>query len=275
MTPMDMDVNEQEAHVVDSNDYRVDLAVFQGPLDLLLYLIRKEEVDIYDIPIARITKQYLKYIELMQVLNLEIAGEFILMAATLIRIKTRMLLPRDESEDEDVDPREELVLALIEYKKYREAGEMLRERALLEQRRFVPPSPLEEVPSRVDLSPATTLYDLMMAFRDVLAQKRDEAIHEVHVEEVSIEDRIQYVIGYLKERDVVSFTELFADVPRKIVAIVTFVALLELVRAHRVSVRQSTPFAELRVYRGERYDAPPSSIDLVTAVRVTPQAQSA
>ncbi|MBD3331371.1 hypothetical protein GF356_00855 [candidate division GN15 bacterium] len=275
MTPMDMDVNEQEAHVVDSNDYRVDLAVFQGPLDLLLYLIRKEEVDIYDIPIARITKQYLKYIELMQVLNLEIAGEFILMAATLIRIKTRMLLPRDESEDEDVDPREELVLALIEYKKYREAGEMLRERALLEQRRFIPPSPLEEVPSRVDLSPATTLYDLMMAFRDVLAQKRDEAIHEVHVEEVSIEDRIQYVIGYLKERDVVSFTELFADVPRKIVAIVTFVALLELVRAHRVSVRQSTPFAELRVYRGERYDAPPSSIDLVTAVRVTPQAQSA
>lgn len=275
MTPMDMDVNEREAHVVDSNDYRVDLAVFQGPLDLLLYLIRKEEVDIYDIPIARITKQYLKYIELMQVLNLEIAGEFILMAATLIRIKTRMLLPRDESDDEDVDPREELVLALIEYKKYREAGEMLRERALLEQRRFIPPSPLEEVPSRVDLSPATTLYDLMMAFRDVLAQKRDEAIHEVHVEEVSIEDRIQYVIGYLKERDVVSFTELFADVPRKIVAIVTFVALLELVRAHRVSVRQSTPFAELRVYRGERYDAPPSSIDLVTAVRVTPQAQSA
>jgi segregation and condensation protein A len=272
---MDMDVNEREAHVVDSNDYRVDLAVFQGPLDLLLYLIRKEEVDIYDIPIARITKQYLKYIELMQVLNLEIAGEFILMAATLIRIKTRMLLPRDESDDEDVDPREELVLALIEYKKYREAGEMLRERALLEQRRFIPPSPLEEVPSRVDLSPATTLYDLMMAFRDVLAQKRDEAIHEVHVEEVSIEDRIQYVIGYLKERDVVSFTELFADVPRKIVAIVTFVALLELVRAHRVSVRQSTPFAELRVYRGERYDAPPSSIDLVTAVRVTPQAQSA
>ncbi len=275
MTSMNTDVNEQDIESTGGSDYRVDLAVFQGPLDLLLYLIRKEEVDVYDIPIARITKQYLKYIELMQVLNLEIAGEFILMAATLIRIKTRMLLPRTEVDEDEMDPREELVLALIEYKKYREAGEMLRERALLEQRRFIPPSPLDEVPSRVDLSSATTLYDLMMAFRDVLAQKRDEAIHEVQVEEVSIEDRIQHVIGYLKGRDVVSFMELFADVPRKIVAIVTFVALLELVRAHRVSIRQSVPFAELRVYRGDRYDAPPSSIDLVTAVRVTPQAQSA
>jgi segregation and condensation protein A len=272
---MNTDVNEHDPELTDGSDYRVDLAVFHGPLDLLLYLIRKEEVDIYDIPIARITRQYLKYIELMQVLNLEIAGEFILMAATLIRIKTRMLLPRTETEEEEMDPREELVLALIEYKKYREAGEMLRERALLEQRRYIPPSPLEDMPSRVDVSPATTLYDLLMAFRDVLAQKREVAIHEVHFEEVSIEDRIAHIIEYLRGHEVVSFAELFADVPRKIVAIVTFVALLELVRAHRVSIRQSTPFAKLRVYRGNRFDAPPSAIDLVTAVRVTPQAQSA
>ena len=96
------------------NDYRVELGVFQGPLDLLLYLIRKEEVDIYDIPIARITRQYLDYIEVMKILNLELAGEFILMAATLIRIKTRLLLPRDENDPDEMDPREELVLALIE-----------------------------------------------------------------------------------------------------------------------------------------------------------------
>ncbi len=125
-----------------ADDNRVDLAVFHGPLDLLLYLIRKEEVDIYDIPIAKITRQYLKYIELMTTLNLEMAGEFILMAATLIRIKTRMLLPRGESDADEPDPREELIWALIEYKKYKEAGEILREKALLEERNYIPPSPV-------------------------------------------------------------------------------------------------------------------------------------
>ncbi len=97
-------------------DYRVDLPVFNGPLDLLLYLIKKEEVDIYEIPLARITSQYLKYIDLMQVLNLDVAGEFVLMAATLIRAKARLLLPRDESDPEEIDPREELIMALVEYR---------------------------------------------------------------------------------------------------------------------------------------------------------------
>ena len=109
-----------------NGDYRVELEVFSGPLDLLLYLIKKEEVDIYNIPIARITSQYLRYIEMMHGLNLEIAGEFVLMAATLIRLKARLLLPRDESDSEEIDPREELILALVEYKKFKEAGEILR-----------------------------------------------------------------------------------------------------------------------------------------------------
>jgi segregation and condensation protein A len=245
------------------DNYRVDLAVFQGPLDLLLYLIKKEEVDIYDIPIAKITRQYLKYTEMMTSLNLEVAGEFILMAATLIRIKTRLLLPRDEENSEEADPREELIMALIEYRKYKEAGEILRERALLEEQKYVPPSPVEKIEGHVDLKPATTLFDLLGAFKEVLANKPVEAVHEVDSQEVTIEERAQYVLMMLKEVEFATFRELFNDVPTKIVAVVTFIALLELVRSHRVKLNQSRPFAELRVYRGDGFQAPMSEIDLV------------
>jgi segregation and condensation protein A len=246
-----------------SDNYRVQLEVFSGPLDLLLYLIRKEEVDINDIPIARITKQYLKYIELMSVLNLEVAGEFILMAATLIRIKARLLLPRDDEETEENDPREELIMALVEYKKYKEAGEILREKAIMEERYFVPETPVKEIKGRVDLEPATSLFDLLTAFQEVMKQKREEIVHEINPEEIAIEDRISAIMKLLRKQDHASFVELFADVPRKIVAIVTLLAILELVRARRIRVQQVTPFSELRVYRGERFETPTEAIDLV------------
>ncbi len=246
-----------------SGSYSVDLDVFSGPLDLLLYLIKKEEVDIYDIPIARITSQYLRYIEMMATLNLEVAGEFILMAATLIRIKTRLLLPRDESEEDEPDPREELIMALIEYKKYKEAGDILRERALLEEQNYVPPSPVGTIEGRVDLSPATTLYDLVVAFRTVLAARRDTTFHQVNPEEVSIEDRMKVILASLGERECASFHELFADVPRRVIAVVTFIAILELARTRRITIFQSVPFAELRVYRGESYYDRARAIDLI------------
>lgn len=246
-----------------SDNYRVNLEVFSGPLDLLLYLIKKEEVDINDIPIARITKQYLKYIELMSVLNLEVAGEFILMAATLIRIKARLLLPRDEEDPEENDPREELILALVEYKKYKEAGEILREKAVMEERYYVPEAPVKEIEGRVDFEPATSLFDLLTAFQEVMKQKRPEVVHEVNVEEIAIEDRIAMIMGKLRAEEFASFAELFADVPRKIVAIVTFIAILELTRSRRIRVQQVTPFSELRVYRGERFEEPTEAIDLV------------
>ncbi len=254
-------MNEQ---AVVSDEYKVDLPVFAGPLDLLLYLIKKEEVDVYAIPIAKITKQYLKYIEIMTNLNLEVAGEFILMAATLIRIKTRLLLPREEVDGEEVDPREELIMALMEYKKYREAGEILKERALLEEQNYVPPSPVQLPETKIDLQPGTSLYDLMSAFQEVLRARRDEAFHNVVGEETSIEERIETIIAYLRHKEWATFVELFADVPRKIVAVVTFIALLEMCRAKRVSIRQSKVFGELRVYRGDRYDAPTNEVDLIT-----------
>ncbi len=254
-----------------SEDYRVDLAVFQGPLDLLLYLIKKEEVDIYDIPIARITRQYLKYIEIMTELDLEIAGEFILMAATLIRIKTRLLLPRDEEDPDEADPREELIAALIEYKKYKEAGDILKDKALVEEQKYVPPSAVEKIEGRVDLEPVTTLYDLVSAFRDVMTAKKVETVHEVVTQEVHIEDRIRYVMSYMKAVEFTTFQQLFTDIPTKIAAVVTFIALLELVRSRRIAVYQSMPFAELRVYRGPEFDATKRDIDLIdiTAIKET------
>jgi segregation and condensation protein A len=246
-----------------ADDNRVDLAVFQGPLDLLLYLIRKEEVDIYDIPIAKITNQYLKYVELMSTLNLEMAGEFILMAATLIRIKTRMLLPRGESDTDEPDPREELIWALIEYKKYKEAGEILREKALLEERNYIPPSPVGKTDGKVDWRPDTTMFDLLTAFKDVMSTQWDEAFHEVNAEEVSVKDRMRHIMSQLQEKEFSTFNELFADLPVKVVAVVTFIALLELARIRRVAIDQSRTFAELRVYRGKAFKTGQQEVNLM------------
>ncbi|MEA3296387.1 MAG: segregation/condensation protein A [candidate division Zixibacteria bacterium] len=251
--------------------YRVDLAVFHGPLDLLLHLIKKEELDIWDIPIAGITNQYLKYIELMQTLNLEVAGEFILMASTLIRIKTRLLLPRDEENPDEPDPREELIMALIEYRKYREAGDILKEKALLEERNYIPPSPLGKIDTCIDEYSDITMFDLLTAFKVVLEAQRDEAFHEVDSQDISVEDRMEYVLLFLQKKDVATFPDLFADIPGKIVAIVTFIALLELIRSRRITISQSVPFAELRVYPGTRFSSPRESIDLIDAGEPKPQ----
>ena len=246
-----------------TENYKVNLEVFSGPLALLLHLIKMEEVDIYDIPIARITNQYLRYIDLMKNLDLEVAGEFILMAATLIRIKTRLLLPQDESNSDEPDPREELILALVEYKKYKEAGEIFRERARLEERNYIPPSPVEETENRADLEPITSLYDLIVAFREVLATKPAQDVHEVNAQRVTIEERMKVVIEFLRKRESATFPELFADRPRKIVAVTTFVAILELTRAQRIRLCQAVPFSEVRVYPGEDINAPLREIDLV------------
>ncbi len=247
------------------SSYQVDLDVFHGPLDLLLYLIRKEEVDINDIPIARITRQYLQYLDLMQNLNLEVAGEFLLMAATLIRIKTRLLLPRDENEDEDADPREELILALVEYKKFKEAAEALRERALLEEQYVVPPSPLEGREPRVELVNATTLFDLVKAYAQIGERKRPEIVHEVIPEEISLEERMVTMMALLRNQEGARFEELISDSPRRPVAVVSFIAMLELARSRRLHLEQSFPFRPLWVYRGQEFAAGPRRID-ITAI---------
>jgi segregation and condensation protein A len=246
-----------------TGNYRVNLEIFSGPLDLLLHLIKVEEVDIYDIPIARITNQYLRYVEIMEKLDLEVAGEFILMAATLIRIKTRLLLPQDETDPDEPDPREELILALVEYKKYKEAGELLGERARIEERNFVPPSPVQQAEEIIELQPVTSLYDLVMAFRAVMATQPERVFHEVVAQRVTIEERMMFVVQLLRERQSATFMDLFADRPHKIVAVVTLVALLELARTRRIRLFQAAPFSEIRIYPGEAINAPLRDVDIV------------
>lgn len=256
-------------------DYAVDLEVFQGPMDLLLYLIRKDEIDIYDIPIAKITAQYMKYVEMLKLLNLENAGEYILMAATLIRIKAQMLLPHDPGDEDELDPREELTRALLEYRKYKEAAEILEEKRDFEGRLTPVTFPVNGH-ARSDLVLAdTTLYDLLTAFQGVVSRIPDQSSYFVSHEDITVEDRIKVILAVLAEQEFATFDDLFADIRVKIIAIVTFMAILEMVRLHRITVRQAAPFSELRIYRTARFlmadpdqeigaDTPDTPTDLVT-----------
>jgi segregation and condensation protein A len=230
--------------------FPVKLEVFEGPLDLLLFLIRKSEIDIYDIPIALITRQYLEYIELMKELDLDLASEFILMAATLIRIKVKMLLPRDEIEEED--PREELVSALLEYKKYKEAALSLR-RKEEEEQVFFPRSDFSFVDKDESMEPLkdANLFDLLVAFKKVLDNQPRESFHSIEFQKVDLEQRIQYILDYLADKEKVSFEELFEDNPARLVLVVTFMAILELMRLQEIRVMQRKHFSRIFILRNK------------------------
>lgn len=234
------------------NQYLVDLDLFHGPMELLLYLIKKDELDLHDIPVAKITAQYLQYVEVIHELNLETAGEFILMAATLIRIKTRMLLPRDESDPDEMDPREELVMALLEYKRFKEASESLRELREGEEAIFIP----ERKPIHYSAGPgvpANTVFQLIEAFKEVMLRVERDSAHVTELEPVTVAERVAQILERLRTQDNATFGELFADAQTKIVAIVTLIALLEMAKARRLTFQQVNSFAELRVYRGEAF----------------------
>jgi len=238
----------------ESTAYSVRLEKFEGPLDLLMYLIHKDEIDIYDIPIAKITRQYLEYIDLMRMLDLDVAGEFIIMAATLIRIKARLLLPRQKDEFEE-DPREELILALLEYKKFREASGILKthetkERDILKRADFsiVDKSPTEEFVFEA------TVFDLLAAFKKVMDEFAREDRHDVVREDVKVEECVERILSLLAQEDGIEFEKLFTDKPFKLMIIATFIAVLELVKQNRIWARQVTRFGEIRVYRREASD---------------------
>jgi segregation and condensation protein A len=228
--------------------YPVKLDSFQGPLDLLLYLIRQEKIDIYDIPIAQITRQYLEYIEMMEKLDLELAGEFILMAATLIRIKVKLLLPPVPGEEED--PRIELVQALLEHERFQKAASDL---ASLEQRQASFHSradfsflPLAEPVVELKLP---TLFDLLTTYKSLLEKQTKEIVHAVELPQVSLEERIEHVLSLLEDHQRVGFEELCQDVPLKIYAIVTLLALLELTRRGWTGFEQNYLFGPISLWR--------------------------
>jgi len=230
-------------------DYNVKLEAFEGPLDLLLHLIRKNDIDIYDIPIAEITSQYLEYIEIMQTLSLDIAGEFLVMAATLVQIKSEMLLPEPQlEEDEEEDPRAELVKKLLEYRKIREATKSLRERELAQKGVYARDSALFK---DEDYTVEATLFDLLDAFRKIVLEVKEERVKEIIPETITIEERIEGIIGALKDREFMDFSDIFGKESTKMFLIVSFLALLELIRQKKVYVRQSKTFGNIRIYRGE------------------------
>jgi segregation and condensation protein A len=224
--------------------YRVRLDVFEGPLDLLLHLIKKNEVEIVDIPIATITEQYLAYLTMMRDLSLDVAGEFLVMAATLTLIKSRMLLPpsEDEEDEEEADPRAALVQQLLEYRRFREAALALSERPLLHRDVFVrePLADTEEVDPAGEVPRLrVTTWELLEAFRAVLKRARPESVHEVLVERVSLRDRARALLRTLGVARSLDFESLFDDDATRSDIIVTFLALLELMKMGAVRATQA------------------------------------
>jgi segregation and condensation protein A len=239
-------------------DYRLQLDVFEGPLDVLLYLIRRDEVDIYDIPIAHITEQYVSFLDQARTDNLEIAGEFLLMAATLVQIKARMLLPvtHDDEEDEfldEGDPRAELVERLIEYRQFRDVAQELHTREKTERDYFPrtgarmedDENEEEDVPTAVG---EVNLYDLLTAFSNVLRYAEDAPIAEVEPQKFTLEQSIAETTGRLRESKSLRFTDLFDKGSTRLLMVCTFLAVLELIRLRRVRARQGNVLDEIRVY---------------------------
>ena len=232
--------------------YRVRLENFEGPLDLLLFLIKKNEVDIYDIPIAEITRQYLEYLEIIKILDLEYASDFIVLAATLIRIKVQMLLPRPQSEEDDeevIDPRMELVTKILEYKRYKEVAHKLLELEN-EQLHVYPRSYFDFTQDGIDseendYTQHVNLFSLIQAFKQIIDRIPQESYHQIYDIEVSTDEQIEFIIDSLKHVEQISFVELISQIKDKIIMIVTFVALLECIKRKQVVVKQARPFGEI------------------------------
>jgi segregation and condensation protein A len=236
----------------------VHLEIFEGPLDLLLHLIKKNEVSITDIPIAAITEQYLATLELMQSFNLDVAGEFLVMAATLIHIKSRMLLPSGDDEgeeDEGVDPREELVRRLLEYQRFKDAAQQLERREILSRDVFARcASPSEDLkpPGFRQLS----VFELLTALQRVLEKLPTDVVHEVTLERISVREKMALLLDRLRLRGRVVFESLFADIKTRMDVIVTFLAMLELVKVRAIRIFQEELAGPIVIEPAAAMDAP-------------------
>ena len=237
------------------NDYKVKLEVFEGPLDLLLYLIKKDEIDIYDIPIEHITKQYLDYLQMFKILDLDVAGEFVVMAANLIYIKSRSLLPvhqqPPEETAEEADPRWELVRQLIEYKKFKDAAGHLQLREVARENLF------SRVPEKPDFQAErpigeVSIFDLINAFQGILKRlNKKEDLREIFEENFTVSDKIDLIVKMISSGVSLKFTELFANVASRTEVVVTFLAVLELIRLKQLRVTQAEEFGEIELSRNE------------------------
>ena len=233
---------------------RIHLALFEGPLDFLLYLIRRDKIDIHDIPIAPITRDYMEYLDLMQELNLDVAGEFMVMAATLIHIKSKMLVPVEpteaEGEEDYVDPREELVRRLLELQRYKDAAGLLHQQAQIRAAQWTrPDTVLPTLDDSGEEMLEAGLYDLIAAFKELLDRRKSLLAHEIETEGPSVEERMVELLAMIVAGESLEFLELFASLETKGQMITTFLALLELVRLKQVRVYQRGRFGAIRVFR--------------------------
>lgn len=237
------------------NTYAVKLQDFEGPLDLLLFFIKRDELDIYNIPIARITKEFFEYIHYMQQLDLEIAGEFLVMAAELMQIKVRLLLPPEPGIDEgDDDPRANLVKRLVEYKRFKEVAESMRgleaEAMLLAPRGYRASDPVNlPVETADDLVRDVSLFDLIASFQFAMDRVPKRTVHEIIRINVTVEEQMAYIVDFFTRRSESTFAELVAEMKERIRIVVTFLALLEVIRGRQVVVRQLRPFGDLSIMR--------------------------
>jgi segregation and condensation protein A len=247
---------------------RVFLEAFEGPLDLLLYLIRKQNLDILDMPIAEITRQYMEYIDVMRELELELAGEYLLMAAMLAEIKSRMLLPRPASEGtaEEEDPRAELVRRLQEYERYKQAAEDIDRLQRVDRDTWVASAEMVER-KVVKMVPEVTLQEMLLAFKDVIQRASMFAHHHVQRERLSVRQRMTDILDRLQSTDFADFEALFRVEEGRMGVTVTFVAILELVREGLLQIVQAEPYAPLHVRRGSGHapDEPAANDDAAEA----------
>ncbi len=249
--------------------YQVRIENFEGPLDLLLHLIKKNEINIYDIPIAMIAQQYLKYLEAMEELNLNVAGDFLVMAATLLQIKSKMLLPVDETADDDEngpDPREELVRRLLEYKAFKEAARQLDDQEKTWREIFwrEQASSVEEVEEDLPLE-NVSLFDLIDALKEVLERNPSSRLIEIVPDNLTVRERMNLILETLEGKDSVSFAALFEGSSHRMVVVVTFLALLELMRLRVARVFQAETFGPILVSRMFSLVPDPAELDDVDA----------
>jgi segregation and condensation protein A len=234
--------------------YTIKLQDFEGPLDLLLFFIKRDELDIYDIPIARITKEFLDYLHYMQQLDLEIAGEFLVVAAELMQIKVKMLLPPEAGEEEDLDPRANLVQRLVEYKRFKEMSLEMKRREEEQMKVFyrgyhAADEHFVEVETGEDLIRDVTFFDLIASFKFAMDRMPKKFVHEIVKINVTVEEQIAYINEYFATRSEATFYDLVKGFAERIRIVVTFLALLEVIRAKKVIVRQLNPFGDLSIMR--------------------------
>jgi segregation and condensation protein A len=234
--------------------YKIKLDQFEGPLDLLLFFIKRDELNIYDIPISRITKEFLDYVNLIKLLDLEVAGDFILMASTLMHIKVRMLLPREVDEKgEEIDPRAELVAALLQYKKYKEMSEELSffesNQRKVSFRGNYSVDPKETYSEYEVLLKDISIYDLAKTFKKIIEEIKEEPIHEIIKVNVSIDEQITHILKLIEDKLEVGFLQLIEGMKEKIRIVVTFIALLELTKMGKIGIKTSKNFNNFILYK--------------------------